>query len=301
MAKKTEEKSREDANLENALLQYLNFISTISLLNREEERELLETYHDPDSTEEERMAARERLVNANLRLVVSIAKRYSMLKIPLIDLIGEGNLGLLRAIDKFDTSTGFKFSTYATWWIKQRVLRYLTKNQSQIRIPEHVTSIMSKLRKATHSFRTKHHREPTTPELAELSGFTVEEINKYTSLVPYIQSLDTTFEHSDGAQSSEQRDLKERISSGDDLFGETMTLLETRTLLDVLEPKERHVIIRRYGLEAGGESNLGLVMTLEQIGLELKMSRERIRQIENNALRKMRQFVKSGKKRRNKR
>ena len=290
---KTDANVRDDQNLENALLQYLSFISTINLLTREEEQYLLTTYHDPKTTEEEQLEVRERIINANLRLVVSIAKRYRMLKFPLIDLIGEGNLGLIRAIEKFDPTTGFKFSTYATWWIKQRILRYITKNQSQIRIPEHVLDIMSKLRRATHAFRTENHREPTTKELSEWSGFSTEDIEKYTNLVPYVQSLDTSFEHSDGASSEEQRDLKDRLSSGEDLFGDTITLLEARNYLDVLDEKERHVIKRRFGLELGNEGSRGPVMTLEQIGSELKMSRERIRQIETKALRKMKQYAKN--------
>lgn len=286
-----ESRHKDDANLENALLQYLNFISSKPLLTREQEHKLLSTFHNPEATEEEKLAAREKLINANLRLVVSIAKRYRMLNVPLTDLIGEGNLGLIRAIEKFDVSTGFKFSTYATWWIKQRILRYITKNQSQIRIPEHVVDIMHKLRKATYEFRAKNQREPTTPELSLASGFSVEDIDKYTNLVPYVQSLDTGFEHSDGTQADEQRELKERITTGEDLFGDTLTALEVKNLLEALDPRERYVIMCRYGIEPDGERSVGPIMTLEQIGQQLNMSRERIRQIESKALRRMKQHA----------
>jgi RNA polymerase primary sigma factor len=292
--KKADAELKDDQHLENALLQYLGFISTVNLLSRAEEHELLTKYHDPDISEAAQLIVREKIINANLRLVVSIAKRYRFLNVPLTDLIGEGNLGLIRAIEKFDPTTGFKFSTYATWWIKQRILRYITKNQSQIRIPEHVLDIMSKLRRATHEFRSKHQREPTTPELAQASGFSAADIEKYTNLVPYVQSLDTSFEHSDGGSSDDQRDLKERISSGEDLFNDTMTQLEAKNFLDILEDKERHVIICRFGLEPSGEKSMAPIMTLEQIGAELNMSRERIRQIEGKAIRKMKHFARQG-------
>lgn len=286
-----EVRDKDEAVLENALLQYLNYISSINLLTKDEEYRYLNIYHSPDSTEEEKLAAREALINANLRLVVSIAKRYRMLNVPMTDLIGEGNLGLIRAIEKFDTSTGFKFSTYATWWIKQRILRYITKNQSQIRVPEHVLDIMRKLNRATYDFRAKYQREPTTAELSAASGFSPEDIEKYTNLVPYVQSLDSGFEYSDGGQGDDQRDLKERVSSGEDLFSDAMTALEVKALLDRLEPKERHVVMRRYGLEPSGEKSHGPVFTLEQIGGELHMSRERIRQIEAKAIRKLKQYA----------
>ena len=289
--KKADSDFKDDQHLENALLQYLGFIATVSLLTRSEEHELLTRYHDPDISEAEQLSVREKMINANLRLVVSIAKRYRFLNVPLTDLIGEGNLGLIRAIEKFDPTTGFKFSTYATWWIKQRILRYITKNQSQIRIPEHVLDIMSKLRRATHEFRSKNHREPTTAELANASGFTAEDIEKYTNLIPYVQSLDTSFEHSDGSSSEDQRDLKERITTGEDLFNDTMAQLEAKNFLDILNEKERYVIIRRFGLESSGERSNVPIMTLEQIGAELSMSRERIRQIEAKAIRKMKHYA----------
>ncbi len=291
--KKAEVQDRDDQYLDNALLQYLGFISTVNLLTREEEHYLLSTYHDRSITEEERLDVREKIINANLRLVVSIAKRYRMLNVPLTDLIGEGNLGLIRAIEKFDPTTPFKFSTYATWWIKQRILRFISKNQSQIRIPEHVLDVMSKLKRATHEFRSIHHREPTTHELSEASGFSEEDIEKYTNLIPYVQSLDTGFEHSDGSSNDEQRDLKNKITANaEDIFVETINQLEVQHLLSILDDKERYVIMRRFGLEPTGERSMGNVITLEQIGIELRMSRERIRQIETKAINKMKRAVK---------
>lgn len=298
--KKTEVRDRDDQHLDNALLQYLGFISTVNLLTREEEHYLLSRYHEPDISEVERLEVREKIINANLRLVVSIAKRYRMLNVPLTDLIGEGNLGLIRAIEKFDPTTPFKFSTYATWWIKQRILRFISKNQNQIRIPEHVLDIMAKLRRATHEFRSINHREPTTEELAIASGFTEDDIEKYTNLIPYVQSLDTAFEHSDGSTNEEQRDLKDKITTSDeDMFVETMNQLEVQHLLSILDEKERYVIMRRFGLEPTGERSMGNVITLEQIGMELNMSRERIRQIETKAIQKMKRAVKNLRSRRN--
>jgi RNA polymerase primary sigma factor len=298
--KKTEVRDRDDQHLDNALLQYLGFISTVNLLSREEEHYLLSKYHDPGISEVERLEVREKIINANLRLVVSIAKRYRMLNVPLTDLIGEGNLGLIRAIEKFDPTTPFKFSTYATWWIKQRILRFISKNQNQIRIPEHVLDIMAKLRRSTHEFRSIQHREPTTAELSVASGFSEDDIEKYTNLIPYVQSLDTAFEHSDGSTNDDQRDLKDKITSdGEDMFVETMNQLEVQHLLSILDDKERYVIMRRFGLEPSGERSMGNVITLEQIGSELSMSRERIRQIETKAIQKMKRAVRNLRTRRN--
>lgn len=297
MAKKQKEqeiRTNEDDRLENALLQYLSYISSVNLLNREQEFYLTSRYHDPDISEEERLKVREKIINANLRLVVSIAKRYRMTNAPLQDLIGEGNMGLIRAIEKFDPTTGFKFSTYATWWIKQRILRYITKNKSQIRVPEHVVDTINKLNRAKHAFRAQHHREPTVKELSDITDFDVEEIERFSDLVPYVQSLDASFEHSDGGSQEDQRDLKDRVSSDEDLFAETLTLLQVKELLKVLDEREKYVITYRFGINNDLGTGSGEIKTLEQIGADLSMSRERIRQIENRALRKMKWYAHHG-------
>ncbi len=297
MAEKPTEKeiqTKEDDRLENALLQYLGFISTINLLTREQEYELMTKYHDPATSEEERLLVREKIINANLRLVVSIAKRYRMTNAPLQDLIGEGNMGLIRAIEKFDPTTGFKFSTYATWWIKQRILRFITKNKSQIRVPEHVLDTMNKLNRGKHEFRTKQHREPTTQELSEITGFDVETIERFSDLIPYVQSLDAAFEHSDGGSPDDPRELKDKVATTEDLFAETMTLLQVKELMKALDEREKYVITHRFGIDSSAGTSTGEIKTLEQIGADLNMSRERIRQIETRALRKMKYYAKNG-------
>jgi RNA polymerase sigma factor (sigma-70 family) len=292
-SKADEERSQE--YLENALIHYLDFLSQVALLTPREEEYLTRTLADRDKEQDARRDARVKLIEANLRLVLNIAKQYRHMGIPFPDLISEGNIGLMTAIDKFDPSLGHRLSTYATWWIRQRILRYIISNQSIIRVPEHIIDKINKLRKETERFRQRENREPTIAELAEQSGMSEDDIHKFSSAVPYVMSLEGGFEHSDGDEIQESvQPIADRIASGNELFLQTLDEITVRSLLKVLDDKERFVICRRFGVtvdeSADGESltHYDEGSTLESLARERGVSRERIRQIEREALRKMR-------------
>jgi RNA polymerase sigma factor (sigma-70 family) len=302
-----EERSRD--YLENALIHYLDFLSQVSLLTHDEEIHLTTTLADKSNDRVVRENARRHLIEANLRLVLNIAKQYRHMGIPFADLISEGNIGLMTAIDKFNPELGHRLSTYATWWIRQRILRYIISNQSIIRVPEHIIDKINKLRKETEKFRQRENREPTIGELAEQSGMSEEDIRKFSSAVPYIMSLEGGFEHSDGDELQESvQPIADRVSGDNELFLRTLDEITVRSLLQHLDEKERYVICRRFGLqlddgERGSISQYDEGATLESLARERGVSRERIRQIEREALRKMRKAYlghgasKSGRKR----
>jgi RNA polymerase sigma factor (sigma-70 family) len=287
-----EERSRD--YLENALIHYLDFLSQVSLLTHDEEINLTTTLADKTKDRVLRENARRHLIEANLRLVLNIAKQYRHMGIPFADLISEGNIGLMTAIDKFNPELGHRLSTYATWWIRQRILRYIISNQSIIRVPEHIIDKINKLRKETEKFRQRENREPTISELAEQSGMSEEDIRKFSSAVPYIMSLEGGFEHSDGDELQESvQPIADRVSGDNELFLRTLDEITVRSLLQHLDEKERYVICRRFGLqlddgERGSISQYDEGATLESLARERGVSRERIRQIEREALRKMR-------------
>ncbi|MCB1221818.1 RNA polymerase sigma factor RpoD/SigA [bacterium] len=290
-ARRKEERSKE--YLENALIHYLDFLSQVSLLTPQLEKELTTTLWEKSNSPILREDCRRRLIEANLRLVLNIAKQYRHMGIPFPDLISEGNIGLMTAIDKFDPRKGHRLSTYATWWIRQRILRYIISNQSIIRVPEHIIDKINKLRRETERFRQREGREPTIDELADQSGLTNDDILKYSSAVPYIMSLEGGFEHSDGDEMAESSPtIADRVSADNELFMRTMDEITVKSLLQHLQDKERYVICRRFGLtvvdEEGRVRRGDEGATLESLAKEQGVSRERIRQIEREALRKMR-------------
>jgi RNA polymerase sigma factor (sigma-70 family) len=278
------------SNVEDALLSYFDFISHVLLLDPDEEREAAATINDESADPEVRERARNRLIEANLRLVVGIAKRYRLMNIPLTDLISEGNIGLIIAVEKFDPSLSNKFSTYATWWIKQRILRYITKNRHLIRMPEHIAVLISRVRNEARRI-IEEGRDPTPEEIAKALNAKVDDVERFMSPQPYVISLDTGFEHSDGGESSDDGSpYGERISGGEDIFGDTMTLLQIREFFSMLPKREAEVLRFRYGI-ATDEDEERFPMTLEEIGNEMGMSRERIRQLEVKAIRHLRAFA----------
>jgi RNA polymerase sigma factor (sigma-70 family) len=256
---------------------YLNEISRIPLLTREEEIDLARRAAAGDE------AAKQRLIESNLRLVVQVARRYLNRGLPLPDLIEEGNLGLLRAVEKFDAERGVRFSTYATWWIRQAVSRALANQARMVRLPIHVQMLLGRYVKEQQRLTQKLGRAPSTTELAQALGTTEEKVSELEELRQPPLSLDAP-------AGGETRRLSDAIADAAADPAAVLTRLfrqraDLVAVLDDLAPNERTVLRRRFGLE-GDEPE-----TLEAIGQRLNLSRERVRQIETAGLRKLRALL----------
>jgi RNA polymerase primary sigma factor len=255
---------------------YLSQMGQYPLLKREEEIELAKRIAQGDQE------AKDQLINSNLRLVVSIAKHYVNSGVPISDLIQEGNIGLTHAAEKFDYTKGFKFSTYATWWIKQAITRAIADQSRNIRIPIHVAETLAKINRSRHELAQKLGREATDEEVAAAMGMDVEDIRHYAALPLSTTSLDAPVGDDDGDEMSnfvsdpdELDDVKNEIDVEDDLnlISQGMSCLNER---------ERDILVQLFGL-TDGESK-----SLEEVGATYGLSRERIRQIRDGALAKMR-------------
>ena len=254
---------------------YLKEIGTVPLLSSEEELELAKRVVEGDEK------AKKRLSEANLRLVVSIAKRYLGRGMHFLDLIQEGNLGLMKAVEKFDYTKGFKFSTYATWWIRQAITRAIADQARTIRIPVHMVETMNKVRRVSGQLLHNNGREPTPEEVAEELNMPVEKIREIMRASQDPLSLETPIGEEDDTH------LGDMVPDGDALapVEEASHVLLREQLMDVLgtlTPRERKVLQMRFGI-SGGRPH-----TLEEVGKEFNVTRERIRQIEAKALRKLR-------------
>lgn len=254
------------------IAEYLKDISNHSLLTREEECELSMLALSGDKN------ARDKLITSNLRLVVSIAKRYFHLGMPLPDLIQEGNIGLIKAVEKFDPTMGKRFSTYATWWIKQSILRALTTTKGMMRFPAYVHDNISKISKFIQEYKSVNEQVPSAEIIAEALDFKIKDIRKYLDLInqSYLSLEDTYSENM-----SLHNLIPDEFYFEDELFMEC-EYSELRELLNKLNSKEKQVLVHRYGLFDN------TVLTLEQIGEEMNLTRERIRQIQIIALKKLR-------------
>ena len=265
---------------------YLREIGKIPLLSLEKETELAEKAMQGDQRAKDKMA------EANMRVVVSIAKRYSGRGLELLDLIQEGNTGLLRAVDKFDPSKGFKFSTYATWWIRQAITRAIADQARTIRIPVHMVETINKLMRTSRRLTQELNREPTNQELAKEMDMDVEKIEYIQKIKQDITSLDAGIGR-DGEE-GEESTLGDFIEDEDTASPEesaTVQLLkeQVREILSTLSDRERKILEMRFGLN-GTKSH-----TLEEVGLEFAVTRERIRQIEAKALMKLKKHKDSKK------
>jgi RNA polymerase primary sigma factor len=258
---------------------YLREIGKIPLLSNDEEMELAKRVLEGDRRAKDRMA------EANMRLVVSIAKRYSGRGMDLLDLIQEGNTGLLRAVDKFNPEKGFKFSTYATWWIRQAITRAIADQARTIRIPVHMVETINKLMRTQRRLTQELNREPSNEELAKAMDMDVEKIEHIMKIKQDIASLDAGIgRDGDEGEDSTLGDFIEDEDTATPEESASMQLLKekVREALSSLSDRERKILEMRFGLN-GTKSH-----TLEEVGLEFAVTRERIRQIEAKALMKLR-------------
>jgi RNA polymerase primary sigma factor len=256
---------------------YLKEIARIPLLSREDEAALARRVRAADA------AAKARLTEANLRLVVQIARRYLNRGLPLPDLIEEGNLGLLRAVEKFDGERGTRFSTYATWWIRQAIVRALANQARTIRLPVHVELLLGRYKREQQRLTQVLERPPTMEELAAALGTSVEQLEELEEIRQLPLSLETPIGEGQGRVSDLVADPSADPSSAiASLFRERADLV---TVLDDLAANERTVLRRRFGLEGEPPESL------EAIGRRLGLTRERIRQIEGSGLRKLRALL----------
>ncbi|MDY3931586.1 MAG: sigma-70 family RNA polymerase sigma factor [Erysipelotrichaceae bacterium] len=268
-------------NSTDAVHNYLKRIGTIPLLTPEQEQDLAIKAANGDE------AARDMLVTSNLRLVVSVAKRYSGFNMSFMDLIQEGNIGLMKAVSKFDYTKGFKLSTYATWWIRQAITRAIADHSRNIRIPVHVNETLHKIHKTRRQLSQELGREPSLEEIAaKMDDMTAEKIAEIEKMASDTVSLETPIgEENDTSLGDLIRDEHTMTPSQ---YAEANALHDQIfMLLDTLTDREKTVLIKRFGLD-GNEP-----MTLEEVGREMDVTRERIRQIEKKGLTKLKHATRS--------
>lgn len=261
---------------------YLNEINQIPLLSAEDEKELAIKAAQGDS------AAKEKLINSNLKLVVSIAKKFQGNGISFLDLIQEGNMGLIAAIDKFDTSLGYRFSTYAYYWIKTTISRAVNQQNRSIRIPVYMVEKLSKYKKIEQELSQKYNREPTENEIAEKMDISVKEIRELKEYLSDTVSLDAPIgEDKEDSFGSFVEDSSNG-NPADNYEKEDMSKILLK-VLDTLPEREAGILKMRFGI--GYSSPL----TLEEVGKRYSLTRERVRQIESSALKKMRNPIRANK------
>lgn len=270
----------EGVGTEDPVRMYLKEIGTVALLSGEEELELAKRKQDGDEY------AKQKLIEANLRLVVSIAKRYTGRGMSFLDLVQEGNLGLIKGVEKFDYTKGFKLSTYATWWIRQSVTRALADQARTIRVPVHMVETINKMSKMQRKLTLELGYEPTVAELAQALDMTEEKVMEIMQIAREPASLETPIGEEDDSNLGDfVADVN--VVSPEGNVESVMLREHIDSLLSELKERERQVILLRFGLEDGHPR------TLEEVGKEFKVTRERIRQIEAKALRKLRNPVRS--------
>jgi RNA polymerase primary sigma factor len=266
----------EDERLQSAdpLKLYVRQIGDGRLLTASEERELARRKDLGDEL------AKRRLIECNLRLVMSITRNYTKAGVPLLDLIQEGNLGLIRAVEKFDYKMGYKLSTYATWWIRQAVTRALADQGRTIRLPVHVAEQVRRVQRSRRQLAQKLNRDPSVDEIAYDSGFTFERVRELFDLVEDPVSLETPV--GDGESMVADLIEDEKAESPDGATADHARSAELAEAIDRLNPRMRHVVLRRFGLDGRQPQ------TLEEVGQDLGITRERVRQLESRALKELR-------------
>ena len=264
-----------EAATDDSVKMYLKDIGTVALLTPDEERDLARRMAEGDES------AKKRLSEANLRLVVSIAKRYVGRGMQFLDLIQEGNMGLLKAVEKFDYTKGFKFSTYATWWIRQSITRAIADQARTIRIPVHMVETINKTGRVSRQLLQNLGREPSPAEIAAEMGIPVEKVIEIQKIAQDPVSLETPIGEEEDSHLGDFLE-DDKAASPSDRAEAKMLREQLLQVLDTLTPRENEVIRKRYGLDDSRPK------TLEEVGKEFNVTRERIRQIEAKALRKLR-------------
>jgi len=273
---------------DDAIRSYLKQIQGFGLLSPEEELELARKLKDSTLTTDERKMLTHKFVNANLRLVISVAKKYRAFGMSFLDLIQEGNVGLMKAVERYDYTLGYKFSTYATYWIKQAITRALDSHSRTVRVPPDVRRVASRVKSAQRQIEQKTGRMPTEEEIAAEVSLSVDEVQSLLLVGQGIVSLDQPV--------GEERDhslgdfVPDKSEDGVD-HETTIKMLQERmnTVLAELPYREREIIKLRYGLDDG------YTYTLEEVGMIFKLTRERIRQMEANALEKLQHPLRNAK------
>ena len=279
------QESLSSVNSDDSVKIYLQQIGKIPLLSSEQELDVAKKIYETGSDFYKNV-----LVNANLRLVVSIAKKYIGRGLSFLDLIQEGNLGLMKAAGRFDYTKGYKFSTYATWWIQQSITRAIADKARIIRLPIHMIESLGKIRKTTIDLTTELGRTPTKQEIANRLNITVNKLNTIIKSVQSTISMDTPANSSDDNTKIADFIVDNSTITPDSRVSQENLLEDIQKMLNQLSQKERDVLILRYGLDSNGTKK-----TLDEIGTQYGVSRERIRQIENRAISKLKKLCKTKK------
>ena len=269
------EQALSDIGLDDPVKMYLKDIGRVPLLSADDEIELTRKMQEGDEE------AKKKLSEANLRLVVSIAKRYVGRGMLFLDLIQEGNLGLMKAVEKFDYQKGFKFSTYATWWIRQAITRAIADQARTIRIPVHMVETINKLTRVSRLLTQRYGREPTPAEIAKEMNISEERVREIQKIAQDPVSLETPIGEEEDSHLGDFIE-DETTTTPSDSVSTTMLKETLLSVLNSLTPREEKVLRLRYGVDDGRPR------TLEEVGKEFNVTRERIRQIEAKALRKLR-------------
>lgn len=258
--------------------QYLKEIKDIPLLTPEEEIRLARLIRKGDSQ------ARKKMIQSNLRLVINIAKRYTHLGLPILDLIEEGNMGLMKAVEKFDPKKGYRFSTYAAWWVKQYITRAIANQGKTIRVPVYMVETISRLKKTQEQLTQKLGRKPRMNELAKAMKLPMKKVRMISEQVSQTTSLDAPVGEDESGQFMDLVKDEESVSP-DDEFTKVMRHERIRDLLEKMSKREQEILSLRFGLQDG------ITHTLSETAKRFGITRERVRQIENAAMRKLRSYL----------